>query len=297
MRLIFSINGRKFLKSVFLGKGILLVLAILSTTSANAERKEPPRWEDQKYEDLSTFKNGRTYIVDPYVWVYNQKFADLYRMPEQWIDDNLKGALAVAFRMTTVGNLTCGYGGREDNCWPPLNCQLDVYYDNNIKLPWVREDIVRDFMMPGVSSFSHLVPVDPRVVRRYVPSDPNAPRGVMASDGVIKVGKFQSGGAQIAYFDREFQPGIGLIAWIGTGVCPKPVGVGHMYFYDLRTAAKISHKQIKPEKAKPMHVIEFPESFMRRANVVYEAQNKLNKEISEGLIKQFFKSRQLPMKP
>lgn len=276
---------------------VLLVVILIGTTAAHAQRTENQRWEDLRYEDMSTFKNGATYIVDPYVWAYTREFADLFRMPEKWVDDNLKGALAVAFRMTTIGNFSCGYGGREDNCWPPLNCQMDVYYDNSIKLPWVREDIVRDFLMSGVSSFGHLVPVDPRVVRRYVPRDPKMPRGVMTSGGVIKVGKFQGLAASIAYFDRDYQPGIGLIGWIGSGVCPKPIGTGHMDFYDMDTAEKISHMKIKAGDAKQMHTIEFSESFMRRANAVYEAQNKPNKDVTQRLIKQFFESRQPAAKP
>lgn len=173
---------------------------------------------------------------------------------------------------------------------------MDVYYDNRIKLPWVHDEVVRDFLMRGISSQEFLHdPSKSKGIRRYANKD-FIPR-VLTSEGVIKVGRFQSGGAQISYFDREYQPGIGLIGWIGVGVCPKPVGTGHMYFYDLETDKKIRRMQIKPEDAAPMHVFEFPESFMRRANAMYEAQNKPNKEVTQGLIKQFFESRQPVAKP
>lgn len=276
----------------------LPVAVLISATIAHAQQTESPRLEDSRYEDGYTFKKGKTYTVDPYAWAYTKEFADLFQMPERWIDENLKGALAVAFRVTTIGNLSCGYGGREDNCWPPLECQMDVYYDNRIKLPWVRDEIVRDFLMRGISSQEFLHDLnDSKGIRRYIPRDPSAPRGVMVSGGVIKVGKFQNLGAQIAYFDREYQPGIGLIGWTGVGVCPKPIGTGRMYFYDIETSKRISRMQIKAEDAKPMHVIEFPESFMRRANGVYEAQNKPNNEVTQRLLKQFFESRQPGAKP
>ncbi len=275
-----------------------LAFAISSAIgAAHAQRSDPPALENSRYEDWHTFKHGRTYTVDPWVWVYTREFAELFRMPEQWADDNLKGALAVAFRVTTIGNLSCGYGGREDSCWPTLECQMDVYYDNRIKLPWVHDEIARDFLMRGVSSHEFLHdPNDSKGIRRYTSKEIGYPR-VLTGGGVIKVGKFQSGGASITYFDREYQPGIGLIGWMGVGVCPKPIGTGRMYFYDFETAEKISRMKIKSEDAKPMHVIEFPETFMRRANAVYEAQSKPNKEVTQGLIKQFFESRKSAPKP
>ena len=41
-------------------------------------------------------------------------FAERFDMPKQWIEPELKGILAVAFRMNKVGNDTCGLGGRAD---------------------------------------------------------------------------------------------------------------------------------------------------------------------------------------
>lgn len=283
--------------TLILSRLFLLVAVLIGATVTHAQQLEPPRPEDSRYEDWHTFKNGKTYTADPYVWAYTREFANLFRMPEKWIDENLKGALAVAFRMTTIGNLSCGYGGREDSCWPPLECQMDVYYDNKIKLPWVHDEIVRDFLMRGVSSQEFLYDASrSKGIRRYASKEIGYPI-VLTGGGVIKVGKFQSGGASITYFDREYQPGIGLIGWMGTGVCPEPIGTGRMYFYDMDATEKISRMKIKAEDAKPMHVFELPESFMKRAHAVYEAQNKPNKEVTQRLIKQFFETRQPAAKP
>lgn len=277
---------------------ILYFLFLTGISTVYSQENNPPRTEDYRYEDWYTFKRGKTFTVDPYVWVYTREFAKTFRMPEQWVDDDLKGALAVAFRMTTIGNLMCGYGGKESSCWPPLECQMDIYYDNRIKLPWTREEIFRDFLMRGISSHEFLYdPTKSKGIRRYLPEDPKAIRGVLASGGVIKVGKYQSSEAQITYFDHEFQSEVGLIGWIGTGVCPRPVAIGYMYFYDNETSRKINRMQIKSENARPTHVIEFPKSFMQRANAVYEAQSKQNKEVSQRLIKQFIESHQQPAKP
>ena len=57
-------------------------------------------------------------------------------MPEKWIEPDLKGALAMAFRMVDLNILSCGFGGSADSCWPRTTCQMDMYYDTAIDLPW-----------------------------------------------------------------------------------------------------------------------------------------------------------------
>lgn len=263
--------------------------------SASADQFQRKPVEDWRYEDKFTFQPGAgTYTVDPWVWAYTPEFADKFRMPNKWIDKDLKGILAVAFRMTTIGNMSCGYGGKEDNCWPVLECQLDVYYDNRIKLPWTLDKVKQDFLMRGVSSreFLHDLNQD-KGYMRYAKKDPSHSVFARWGDGVIQVGKYRSGAASPVYFDREYQAGIGLIGWVGLGVCPTPIGIGRMNFYDLETVKKLQKTQIRERDAKPVHAFEFSESFMRRANAVYETENKQNKEVAQRLIKQFFESRKV----
>lgn len=271
----------------------LTLVSILGVSSTHADQFQGKPWEDRGYEDRFSFKPGAgTYTVDPWVWAYTPEFAEKFRMPKKWIDKDLKGILAVAFRMTTIGNMSCGYGGKEDNCWPVLECQLDVYYDNRIKLPWTHEEIKQDFLMQGVSSREFLHDLNKnKGFQRYQREDSYPAILAKWGDGVIQVGKNASGAAPISYFDREYQSGIGLIGWVGLGVCPKPIGVGRMNFHDATTVRKLAKMQIKEENVKPMHTFEFSESFMRRANAVYEAENKQNREVAQRLIKQFFESR------
>lgn len=137
-------------------KRLLIALAILPISTVNAQREYPeiPPYEERGYDYAFTFKYGQSYTRDPWVWGYTQEFAERFDMPKQWIEPELKGILAVAFRMNKVGNDTCGLGGRAENCWPHLECQMDIYYDTAIdhKLPWNRPDIMQDFFMSGVSS-------------------------------------------------------------------------------------------------------------------------------------------------
>lgn len=265
---------------------------VLSWTNAFADQFQAKPWEDRGYEDHFSFKPGAgTYTVDPWVWAYIPEFAEKFRMPERWIDKDLKGILAVAFRMTTIGNMTCGYGGKEDSCWPVLECQLDVYYDNRIKLPWTHEDIKQDFLMRGVSSreFLHDLNGD-KGYRKYK-------SGVFPSLGGLNIGqgsRWQQRGGAITYYDREYQPGVGVIGWSSIDFCPRTIGKGQITFYDVRTTEKMLKGEISLKKitdVKATHTFEFSESFMRRANAVYEAENKQNKEVAQRLFRQFFESR------
>jgi hypothetical protein len=40
-----------------------------------------------------------TYTKDTHVWVYTSKFAKRFGMPQEWVDDELKGAEALAYRV------------------------------------------------------------------------------------------------------------------------------------------------------------------------------------------------------
>lgn len=284
---------KRMLLSVF---GALLMASTampLVTASAHADQSQRKPVEEWTYEDRYTFQPGMgTYTVDPWVWAYTPEFAEKFRMPAKWIDKDLKGVLAVAFRMTNIGNMSCGYGDKEDSCWPVQECQLDVYYDNRIKLPWALDEVKQDFLLRGVSSrdFLHDLRGD-KGYERYAKKDRSQSVFPRWAVGIIQVGKNASGAASTAHFDREYQPGVGLIGWVGLGVCPRPVGVGHMNFYDLETVKKLQKARIREHDAKPVHTFEFSEAFMRRANAVYEAENKQSREVAQRLIKQFFESR------
>lgn len=279
--------GGLFKKSGVVGSVLAL---LLSGAGAHADQFQRKRLEDMRYEDHYTFQPGAgTYTVDPWVWAYTAEFADKFRMPQKWVDKDLKGILAVAFRMTTIGNMNCGYGGKEDNCWPVLECQLDVYYDNRTKLPWTNEEIKQDFLMRGVSSreFLHDLNQD-KGYRKYK-------SGVFPILGGNMRGRWwQQGGGAITYYDREYQPGVGVIGWSSIDFCPNTMGKGQIIFHDAQVGGRIrkgeiGFKQIKD--IKPIHVFEFSESFMRRANALYEAENKQNREVAQRLIRQFFESR------
>jgi len=206
-------------------------------------------------------------------------------MPEKWIEPELKGALAVAWRMTTLGNTLCGLGGKEDSCKKPLNCQLDVYYDNKINIPWIRPEVIRENRVPDLSSNMYLE-IPPA---KWPPEVQSSPTG-----GGLQFGKFNQGVSLVVNFDREFQPGIGFISWMFNGVCPpKNLGAEKVIttFTDPEDAQKYSRGEIAKKDVRILHTIEFPEGFIKRARDVYEIQNQPNNEFSDKLIQESLKSR------
>lgn len=275
-----------------LALGLPLLISLMLPIYSRADNKtpEPPPLEQRGYEDWFTFKYGKSYIKDPWVWGYTKEFAERFRMPEKWIEPDLKGVLAVAFRMTTIGRTQCGLGGKEDNCWPPLQCQFDVYYDNSIKLPWNRDDIMRDFFMKGISSTDHvhLVLQNAKWRSKYaVKNDPQGKIEVGIENGLLVDGKYSAGGGSITYFDREFDVGVGLIGWVGPGFCPSPIATAAINFFDLKTRRRIVNQEIKKSDAPAIHRMIIPESFMRRANAAYLRDDKPNQDTTSRLLQQF----------
>ena len=245
------------------------------------------------YEDRYTFKHGKPYILDPWTWGYTKEFADRFKMPKQWIEPGLKGALAVAFRMTTIGNTMCGYGKKEDSCWKPLNCQLDVYYDNKLPIPWVKPEITKDNRMQGLSS-GRFLEIVPKQFTKELPPPAGGPFG----GGDFKYGKYNQGGGYQAYFDRDFQEGVGVISYIGAGVCPTKsaleytgsLGV-HMDFSNIEDFHQYVNMKLKEVDVRVEHSITFPKNLLKRMNAVYEVQKTPNDAVMDGLLKGFFEQR------
>ncbi|MEA3194556.1 MAG: hypothetical protein QOD26_2889 [Betaproteobacteria bacterium] len=250
-----------------------------------------------RYEDYYTFKNGKPYTLDPYIWAYTNAFAERFRMPKEWIDPGLKGALAVAWRMTSVGNINCGYGGKEENCWRPLDCQLDTYYDSSIELPWNYPDVVRDNLMPGISSAEFLQDLtDSKRMRRYVDKqDPNRPRGPMSAGGSIEFGnntQLNNGPSTVVLFDRAYESGVALVSRVGPGVCPpKSPGDAVIRFLSRGDMESYRKGQLALKDVRAVHKIDLPESFLARLRPAYASQNKPNEDFMNNQIRQFFNGR------
>jgi hypothetical protein len=219
----------RFMRSLGRIASIAALLALAQLV--NAQRPEPPPLEERRYEDGFTFKYGKSFSKDPWTWGYTKEFAEQFRMPVEWIEPQMQGILAIAFRVSDVGQgVTCGLGGREDNCWPNVICQFDIYYDNRLELPWIKEAVMRDNFLTGISSRVYLWQHPPLWALRYNANPvgpiwgPNVgsygplPLRLGFTDTERKAWQFP---ADFAYYDQEFATGVGLIG-LRLGACGQP---------------------------------------------------------------------------
>lgn len=136
----------------------------------------PRNPSSQRYEINQTF-DGQAFYKDNNVWVYTKKFADLFGMPIQYIDD-VQGVAAAAFRIEDSSYQECGFGGRANACRKVEQCLIDLYFDESKNpLPWASE--IKTQWLPSYSSMGWLRPLDPK----------ERPHGVLAIDpppGVIR---------------------------------------------------------------------------------------------------------------
>lgn len=261
------------------------------------QRSSEDKVFNSSYEDRNTFKHQQIHDVDPFQWVVTQDFADKFRMPRQWIDPNLKGALALAWRMTTMGKNTCGYGRNPQSCWPRLTCQLDIYFDSKTPLPWNYTDVVRDNMIEGITSDSYL----PRLQSnskwwRYVDSIPKTSKGPVLPNGrlqmrYVKGGALDSGGLRLWLFDMEYEPGVVMLGY--QGACPVFDGDGPGVINYYTQSELTRTRGVNPQS---VHAVEIPETFVKKIRAIYLEQNKPNREVTQRLYEDFLRSRE-PVSP
>ena len=147
--------------------------------------------------------------------------------------------------------------------------------------------------MQGLSSGRFLEIVPKQFTKELPP-----PTGGPVGGGDFKYDKYNQGGSESVFFNREFQEGVGLMSFIGAGVCPKKATVQyadspgvHTDFLDYEDLERYSHGKIKFDEIQVRHSINFPKSLLQRMNAIYEVQNKPNDAVMDGLLKGFFEQR------
>lgn len=94
---------------------------------------------DEKFTALAIKarpNGGSVFTVDPYQWVVTSAFAKKFGMPQRFVDDSLIGAEAIAYKIVTGTNQTCGYGRNAEACAPSQYCLFDFYVKKEANLPW-----------------------------------------------------------------------------------------------------------------------------------------------------------------
>lgn len=165
-------------------------LAVIATTLHAQDYLTAPNdyVKRQKFTGASFFKDNN-------IWIYNQAFAEKFGMPTEWVNPELQGVEAAAFRVEESSNVkTCGMAGKEDQCIPGGNCMLDLYVDEaKYPLPWREPEQKADWVnryssmfwlkeyenpgsitkdAPGIGTLSPFVDKDAkRILMYYVKTD------------------------------------------------------------------------------------------------------------------------------
>ncbi len=101
----------------------------LSHAATAEEEARMKRCPEGQYAGPGT--GASRFYQDPYIWFVSRDFAKRYCMPESYIDDSLKGALALAVRLRPEAFTLCGlFAGRSDQCPTKQELLMDVYVDN-----------------------------------------------------------------------------------------------------------------------------------------------------------------------
>ncbi|NKD45765.1 hypothetical protein HEQ62_09450 [Haematospirillum jordaniae] len=204
-----------------------------------------PPIDDEPYQKNFTFRDGKPFLRDTWIWAYTREFAERFHMPEEWIDPDLKGALAIAYRITALGQRTCGTFRVKDLCHPTLYVQRDIYYDTaTTPMTWIYSDVRRDNRIDLMTSASILsgpeihgfLWASVNLNRRFYDgrglSDPNF-RERYKGDGRRGTGVMH-GYVTPIFFDRDYRPWVGLFSMLarhpsGSPRLPPTYEVGHLY--------------------------------------------------------------------
>ena len=74
------------------------------------------------------------YMKDDYLWVVSAEFAKRYCMPPEFIDPQLKGALAIAYKPVYEGRESCGFGGQKEVCGRRAAHGFEIYFDDKTQI-------------------------------------------------------------------------------------------------------------------------------------------------------------------
>ncbi len=120
-----------------------LVSALLVASTAQAERQRPPEESCADGYYTGPREGRKSYSNDKYLWVVSEDFAKRFCMPPEFIDKDLKGAEAVAFRMSTStgGFDRCAIIDGKEECSGENELRFDIFLRSDLNLPAAHPEV------------------------------------------------------------------------------------------------------------------------------------------------------------
>ncbi|MBA5249025.1 MAG: hypothetical protein FE834_05760 [Gammaproteobacteria bacterium] len=259
---------------------ISFVVISINTTNAQISNSTTIDNYKSRYTPQGRIKADKrgTYRKDLHVWVYTSAFAKRFGMPQEWIDDDLKGAEALAYRLDLdVYGIKCGYFSDVENCRPSTACVVDMYIDDKADLPWNTEN--RFDSRYGNKSIGVLIPQnindEPGWTGRAVKRSQQYKLGLDAVTVAYgKNNKSRMGGYSILEYDRDIYKNLDYLS--GSVIC-RSFGKTRdtkLNIYDavFRKNGSISAKSLN----NLTHQIKIPNTFMQRIEAYDKAQYEPN---------------------
>lgn len=158
------------MNAVIVRAAVLLSMAALAPPIGMAQPEEQavsaPDYSGVKYRQGTKFRcpegeyrgpasGKRVYRRDEYAWFVTRDFARRFCMPESMIDDTLKGAEAVAFRIKPSATANCFIDAGKEVCRRKSEFQLELYLRSDLKLPRSHPEV--KFFIDSVESSGDLI--------------------------------------------------------------------------------------------------------------------------------------------
>ena len=241
----------------------------------------------------------RRYTKDDYLWVVTPEFAAAYCMPPEFIDKELKGAEAIAYKPVQEGAENCGFGGNREACGRRTAHGFEIYYKSSLKLPSASETKYnyRAFYMQQTSK--HLIgpnkPQTPKEAGEWVSERPGAQRkftgwglvGVKGHKPVWPIAAYR----EIQYIE-ELLPGYNYTSIEGSmGFFSNPrmekLGADQFVLSLDKPGDKRDDEQ-KDLRTDYAHVIYLPKAFVEKLRVVDKQGDKAFQELLRKAMPQTF---------
>ena len=188
----------------------LLWLGALLSLPAYAAQNQVKTYLE-RFPPAST--TDKHYRKDIHVWVYTRAFAKRFGMPDKWIDDDLQGAQALAYRMDLeLHPMACRRIDGVEQCRNIATCVIDIYVDEQQQaLPWNNPKLFdTDY---GKRSLAFLKPQNPDDIPEYITNRTHIGKdyrlGVDRLQLVTEQGHPPSlGDMRVLEYDRQYHAGL-----------------------------------------------------------------------------------------
>ena len=118
----------------FIGHALVVLASGLLVGHAHAQPNYPKyRCPDGEYRGPEPGKAN--YVKDEFSWFVTRDFAKRFCMPESFVDEQLKGAEAIAWRVKPSEEVICALRDGKETCTRKTLFELDLYFKAGLEIP------------------------------------------------------------------------------------------------------------------------------------------------------------------